>query len=335
MIEKPNITDEQIASTLRQKFSLRVHAVEFLPLGWDAASWSYRIEAESGVYFLKLRRHLTNPVGILIPRFLKEQGIGQVMGPLPSKAGNAWEQADGFYFILYPFLRGEQVMHIGMSDAHWVEFGTVMKRLHTIRVPLDLASQIRRETFISARLEWDKELHTQILSNEYNDPFQKELAAFWRENQAKITAVLARAQELSLRMQSAHPEYVLCHADIHTANLLRTEDDRLFIVDWDETLLAPKECDLTFVMGSIFGDRLEGRAERLFFEGYGTPDIHPMALAYYRCNWCVEDMGGFAGQVFTADYVGGKTKRDSIRWFKTLFEKGNSIELALDTNIEF
>jgi hypothetical protein len=44
---------------------------------------------------------------------------------------------------------------------------------------------------------------------------------------------------------------------------------------------------LMFVMDSIFGDRMEGRAERLFFESYGQPEVDPAALAYYRYNWCV------------------------------------------------
>lgn len=239
------------------------------------------------------------------------------------------------YFILFPFIRGQQVMDIGMSDEHWVEFGAVMKRLHTTKLTPDLASQIRRETFMAQRLEWDKEIHAQVLSRDYSDPFQTELAAFWQENHATIATVLERSETLSKRMQAHAPEFVLCHADIHTANVLRTEDDKIFIVDWDETMLAPKERDLMFVMDSIFGDRMEGRAERLFFEGYGEPEIDRVSLAYYRYNWCVEDMGGFADRIFTTDDVGEETKKGSIWWFKKLFERGNSMELAFNTDIGF
>jgi len=335
MIEPPNISDKRIISALQEHFSLRVRAIEFLPLGLDAASWAYRVEAESGVYFLKLRKNIPNPAGILIPRFLKEQGIQQVMAPLSSSKGNAWEKVDDFYFILYPFIRGQQVMNIGMSDEHWVEFGSVIKRLHTTKLTPDVASQIRREMFASPRLEWDKKIHAQILTNEYSDPFQAELAEFWRENHVTIATILDRSEELSKQMQSAHPEFVLCHADIHTANVLRTEDDHIFIVDWDETMLAPKERDLMFVLGTIFGDQMAGKAERLFFEGYGKPEIDRVALAYYRYNWCVEDMGGFAEQIFTEENVGEETKKISVWWFKKLFEAGNSIELALDTDIGF
>jgi spectinomycin phosphotransferase len=335
MIEKPNITDERIISALQERFSIRVGSVEFLPLGLDAASWSYHVDTESGVYFLKLRKHISNPAGILIPRFLKEQGIEQVMAPLSSLRGEAWELVNDFYFILYPFIHGKQVMDIGMSDEHWVEFGSVMKRLHATKLAPSLARQIRRETFKSARLEWDKEIHAQVMLREYSNPFQKELTAFWREKHSTIAIILERSEALARRMQTAAPEFVLCHADIHTANVLRTEDDKIFIVDWDETMLAPKERDLLFMIGSIFGEPPGGRAEQLFFQGYGEIKVDPIALAYYRYNWCVEDMGGFAEQIFIEENIGEETKKSSIWWSRKLFEAGNSIELALDTDIGF
>ncbi len=334
MIEKPNIADERIISALQENYSIRVNSVKFLPLGWDAASWSYRVDATNGAYFLKVRKGMPNPAGILVPYFLKEQGIEQVLAPLSSVQDATWEKVDDFHFILYPFIRGEQVMDVGMSDDHWVEFGSVLKRLHTTTLTPNLANQIRRENFASQRLEWDKRLHAQVKAHEYSDPFQKELAEFWRENRFTIATILERSEALAKRMQSAALEFVLCHADIHTANVLRTDDDKIFIVDWDETLLAPKERDLLFVIGSIFGDTSGGRAERLFFKGYGETEIHPLALAYYRYNWCVEDMGGFAEQIFTSKNVGEETKKSAIWWFKTMFTPGNSVDTALNTHIE-
>jgi spectinomycin phosphotransferase len=116
--------------------------------------------------------------------------------------------------------------------------------------------------------------------------------------------------------------------------VLITENDRLFIVDWDETILAPKEHDLLFVIGSIFGDTSDGRWEQLFFEGYGETDVDPLALAYYRYDWCVEDIGSFAERIFTSEIVGDETKANSIWWFKNLFSQGNSVETALGTEIK-
>ena len=191
--------------------------------------------------------------------------------------------------------------------------------------------QIKRETFIPKQLEFCKELHAQVKIRAYEDTFQKELATFWLENYETISTILEWTEALAKRMQTTNLEFVLCHADIHTANLLLSDDNKIYIVDWDETLLAPKERDLLFVIGSIFNDASDGRWERLFFDGYGETEVDPLALAYYRYDWCVEDIGEFAEDVFSRENVGDETKANSIMWFKTLFAKGSSMKLALNT----
>jgi len=280
MLEKPNIPDERIISALQENYSFPVTGVEFLFLGLDSSAWTYRVDAEHTAFFLKLRKEISNPAGILIPRFLKVQGIQQVMVPLSTKDGEAWACADDFFFILYPFINGERVMDVGMSDVHWVEFGSALKRLHTTKPTPEILRQIKRETFIPKQIDFARELHAQVKAHEYDNPFQKELATFWLENYETIGIILERTETLAKRMLEMDLEFVLCHADIHTANLLLSDNDKLYIVDWDETLLAPKERDLLFIIGSIFNDTSDGRWERLFFEGYGESEIDPLALAH-------------------------------------------------------
>lgn len=335
MIEKPKISDERITSVLQENFSIPVTGIKFLPLGLDSSAWAYRVEAKNGAYFLKLRREIPNPAGILIPRFLKEEGIQQVMAPLSTKDGEAWTCADDFFFILNPFIVGKEVMEVGMSDAHWVEFGSILKQLHATKPSPELLSQNKRETFIPKQLQFDKELHAQVKVREYDDPFQKELADFWLENFETISTILERTEALAKMMQRTDLEFVLCHADIHTANLLLTDDDKIYIVDWDETMLAPKERDLLFIIGSIFNDTSEGKWEQLFFEGYGKTEVDPLALGYYRYDWCVEDMGAFAERIFDMEHSGETTKKDSLWWFKNLFAQENSVEMALATEFAF
>ena len=71
VIEKPDITDERILSTLQENYSISVLEIDFLPLGLDSSAWAYRVEAENATYFLKLRKVIPNPAGVLIPRLLK------------------------------------------------------------------------------------------------------------------------------------------------------------------------------------------------------------------------------------------------------------------------
>src|SRR5919106_6576045 len=105
MIEKPNISDEKIIVSLSENYSLQVYDIEFLPIGNDPSAFAYRVEAKDGnSYFLKLKKKLSNPAGLFVPRFLKDSGIEQVIAPLPTKTRELWANVNEFNLILYPFI---------------------------------------------------------------------------------------------------------------------------------------------------------------------------------------------------------------------------------------
>jgi len=65
--------------------------------------------------------------------------------------------------------------------------------------------------------------------------------------------------------------FILCHADIHAWNLLIDVNGRLYIVDWDTLIFAPKERDLMFVGAGLGGNGHSLQEEEtLFYQGYGS-----------------------------------------------------------------
>jgi spectinomycin phosphotransferase len=124
-------------------------------------------------------------------------------------------------------------------------------------------------------------------------------------------------------------DFVLCHADIHTANIL-VDGDKLFIVDWDQPILAPKERDLMFVVG---GGEIRSREEELFFEGYGETAVDWLAVAYYRYEWGVQEIGDFGERVFLLAEVSDITREDSVRGFRQLFQPGDVVDTAYQSEV--
>ena len=60
------------SSSLKSHYAIRVRALEFMPVGNDQRAWAYRVEADAGVYFLKLRRGGTKPASLIAPHYLKQ-----------------------------------------------------------------------------------------------------------------------------------------------------------------------------------------------------------------------------------------------------------------------
>lgn len=327
MIEKPNIKDEKIIAALNQNYSIQANHLEFLPIGNDASAFSYRVETQNGdLHFLKLKRNLSNLAGLFVPRFLNDHEIEQVVAPLPTKTQRLIVEIEEFSLILYPFITGKEAMKVGMTDAQWTEFGSTLKRIHTTHLTENMLQIVRRESFIPKWGSLVKALHQQVNAQNYDDPYQKQLALLWKKNNETIQTVMERTEQMGRCLQQAEPEFFLCHADIHTANILITPQQHMFIVDWDGALLAPRERDLMFV--------LELKEENLFFKGYGSVQINPLALAYYRYEWCVQEFADYGERVFLMTDAGENTKRDAVEKFMELFERGDVVDAALKTPID-
>ncbi len=152
---------------------------------------------------------------------------------------------------------------------------------------------------------------------------------FGTSRQGEIRALVERADELANQLREKPSSLVLCHADLHTWNILLDAGERLWLVDWDETILALKERDLMFVIGGIGRGLVSPRETACFLRGYGEAEIDPQALTYYRYAWAVQDMGAYGEQVFFSPGLGEASRRDGLEGFKSLFAPGNIVDIAL------
>jgi spectinomycin phosphotransferase len=282
-------------------------------------------------YFLKIKKGISNLAGLYVPRFLKDNGIKQVIASLPTKTQGLNVKMDGFDLILYPFVIGNEAMKVGMTDAQWTEFGAALKQIHTMKLDGNTLQHVAQESFNPKWGSLAKTLHEQVNVQNYDDPHQKQLAIFWKENNEKIQTLIERAEMIGKRLQQIDLDFVLCHADIHTANILITQEQDMFIVDWDDILFAPKERDLMFVLGE---GTLETREEHFFLKGYGNAKIDPLVLAYYGYEWCVQEIADFGERVFLTIDTGENTKKDSVEAFMKLFSRGDVVESAFNTSVE-
>lgn len=335
MREPPaDLAADSLRASLRDQYGLNGAALTFLPLGHDSSAWVYRADDVAGrSYFVKVRLRIQNEASLLVPRYLHEHGLRRVVAPLPTILGESWGRAGRYAMILYPYVAGGTGMERRLSAGQWHEYGALLRQIHGVAITPDLARRLRHEAFVP---EWGamvRRLDQHIGTREFADPLAQELAAFWRARREEICTVVARAETIGHQLARAAPPLVLCHADIHTGNLIAAAAGRLWIVDWDETIVAPAERDLMFAIGGISGRLVTPIEEALFVEGYGAVSIDPLALAYYRYAWTVGDIGSFGEQVLCRPDLGDVAQREGVERFKGLFASGEIVSIALASSI--
>jgi spectinomycin phosphotransferase len=328
MLTKPAISDETIIACLQDTYGLRISEVTFLPIGADIDTAVYRVTAGDGApYFLKLRRGNFNEVAAVVPAFLHAQGIRAVMAPIATAAGRLWARAHGFDWMLYPFFEGKDSYEVPLSQAQWIALGASMQAVHATRLPADLTARMPRESYGPGCRMVVKAFHDQVEQRTYDDPIAARLAAFWMAQRDEIGAMVERAEQLAQALGHRAAEFVVCHADLHAWNVLVGADDALAIVDWDELILAPKERDLMFVGGGLFGDRNRAEEEAWFYAGYGPTAIDPVALAYYRYERIVADIAAYAEQIFGMQGI-VEDREQGLRQLMGQFQPNEVVEIA-------
>lgn len=331
MLEKPAIDDAVIAACLRNTYGIDATALAFLPLGADRDTAVYRAEIDSGAVFVKLRRGPFDDLPVRVPWLLRQRGIEPVIAPLPTRADEPWTRLDGFTLTVFPFVAGTDGTETPFSEDHWLALGRALRAIHAQGLPADLAGRIRRETYAD---EWRQKVRGFLaLAAERSlaDPVSADLAALLRRERSVIEALVRRADALAAPLAARALPFVLCHADIHAWNVLIDAGGALYIVDWDTVTLAPKERDLMFPGGGLFGGwRSPPEEEALFYAGYGPAEINRDALAYYRCERVVQDIAEFCAQILSTP-PGNPDRANGLRLLSGQFRPGAVAEIALKT----
>lgn len=337
MLEKPAIDEQLIISRLKDEYGLHNSRVTFLPLGYDLDTAVYRVITNGTAYFLKLRKGRFDEMTVAVPQFLNSLGIQAIISPLETRNRQLWGSIEGYKMILYPFIEGENAYHVDLSDQHWILLGETLKRIHTTELPPEFIRLIPRESYSPRWRELVKIFQAQVESETYPDPTAAKLARFMQSKRDEISHLVVRAEQLGLALQASRLHFVLCHSDIHPGNLHISSDRKLYIVDWDNPIFAPKERDLMFMGAGMGNGGPGGREEALFYRGYNATrpdlqeDVDLNALAYYRYERIIQDFAAFCQQLLLT-VQGGEDREQSYHYFTSQFLLGHEIDAAIKTD---
>lgn len=334
MLQKPDLSDQKIVTCLQTAYGLAIKRLVFLPLGADPNTAVYQAIADDEfIYFVKLRRASFDETSVALPKFLNDQGIVQVIAPLPTQAGQLWATLNGFRLILYPFVEGGNGYEQALSREQWRDFGNALKRIHQTVLPAELAERIQRECYSDQARLSVKNMLLRLEDENFVDMIAKKLADFLQTKRHEIVDLVERAEQLAQILQVRGDEsFVICHSDIHAGNLLIANNGLIYIVDWDNPIFAPKERDLMFIGGGQgFIECTIQEEEQLFYAGYGQVEIDAEALAYYRYERIVQDIAAFCEEILETT-TGIADREQSLSYLMTNFLPGITIEIAYQSD---
>lgn len=328
MLEPPALAVADIASCLQEDYALLVRQFDFLPLGADPGTAVYRVITHEGAtYFLKLRRGPFDPLTLRFPAWLEDLSVAHVIAPLRTEAGPLYTTLQEFTVALYPFIEGRNAYEVALSETQWASFGTVLRKLHTAKVPDELLRSFRRETFSAEWREAVARILARVEHERFDEPIAREAAAFLHARREQVAGLVGRTDKLGHALGAQTLDFVACHGDLHAGNLHIGLDGTLYLVDWDNLTLAPKERDLMFIGAGLLGEHCGPEAEGvLFYRGYGETERDPDAVAYYRYERIIQDIAVFCKELLSDGNI--EDRRQSLAYLKGNFLPGGTVEQA-------
>lgn len=329
--EKSPLPFTCIIDCLYTSYGITVKKLSSLALGADINASVYKTETTEGLsYFVKLKRGHLQDLSIAILPLLQASGIEQIILPIKAGNGELTQHIEDYTLSVYPFIDGKNGFCHTLTKDQWISLGRSLRKIHDFAVPPAIQSQIKQEVYANRWREAVLSLYSSSISPVINDEITTKLQTFMKTHRTTILHLVDRAECLSKKIRLQSPAFVLCHSDIHGGNVLIQEDNKaLYIVDWDDPIMAPKERDLMFIGGGVANVWNNKQEEEYFYQGYGKTVINRTILSYYRYERIVEDIAEYNQALLMT--TGNQNRQELFKQFMDMFELNGVVDIACKT----
>jgi spectinomycin phosphotransferase len=315
MLVEPDLDRAALAASLQRDYGLAASAMRFVPVGETA--WCYQVTDErGGRWFLKLGQPgAIEPAraefALQLGRALAQLGL-PVPRPQPTRSGALWCWLEGLRLALFEFIDGQPLSDQDLSAAGLTQrVAGLAAAIHgatgALAVPVPAV-----ETFEV----WTDGLRRCLAELEASadgaDGLVAEARALVCPQRVALLGMQQRVQALGDAVRSRPRELVLCHGDLRGDNLLGDRAGRVWLVDWDGAVLAPRERDLVLFTGRGFAAFLAGYQRAV---GRGI-DLDADLLAFFLLRRNLDDLVDWLGSVLAADRPVQQRRADldGVRW---------------------
>jgi len=330
---EPGLDQAGLIAVLEREYGIAIRALHFYPT--DFTGYNYVVECLEGErYFLKLRVESERQSYVagsaefhlaLTDQLFTSGILSQIPHPLKTRRGDLQAGYGDYRLALYNFISGRTVGFDGVTGQVKARLARLVGVLHRSISTLKLTN-LFVERFQAVFAE---DLIAMLAGLEAIGPGEREGKWSLRETllprRSQILAYLLRLKELQREVVSINKPQVVCHTDLHGGNLLVDDSGNLFIMDWENAMIAPPEHDLFFFAG-------EDDFWEVFWPNYksefsaGTLDSRLLGFYCYRRG--LEDLSEFMARILSGD---GDEARDlaDLHWIPGCVDELAQVEARI------
>ena len=297
--EPSDLNREALAAALKHHWRIDGTRLDYLPVGFGSHHWA-AVGSDGSRWFvtaddLQAGRHTGQAAGeafAALERAFRTAamlrdiaGLEFVHAPVPSIDGAVAPRICTHYAIhVEPFVKGEAA---GSGDYPRPEdrrrMGTIVGRLHAASggIPPGLPG---REDFVLQGRDGLVDALGHLETPWSDGPFGEPAREMLREREAEVRLRLLAFDRIAARLLEAPDAWVVTHGEPHSANVIRDTQGNLRLVDWDTTLIAPRERDLWVVLDDDHTGWHEYR------ETAGPVELSNDTLNLYRERWALAEI---------------------------------------------
>jgi spectinomycin phosphotransferase len=202
---------------------------------------TYILKTKNQKYFVKIVGSMFSgnmEKALPVLKELHEQGLKSINYPIPTRDDELGVFFGNKFLSIYNFIEGKNDFNYDFE-----EYSKLIALIHA--KTSSVASKPKIEDFSLSFLEHFLS-ETQILAKgEFLNTYQKKLQKVFIDNQNWFMPKLKNLTALSSNLQKKKIELVITHGDA-PGNIIHNDKGELFLIDWDDLLLAPRERDTWF-----------------------------------------------------------------------------------------
>lgn len=262
---------------LTKHWNLHITSLTDVPRQFVAKT--FFVKTENKTYFCKI---IDKPLfidGVVnsLPALVSIHGLGytRINYPIPTANNDLFIKEDGTLIVLFNFIDAPQ-----NYDYDNAILGKTIAEIH--KLSPQITTPIKHEQFEFKHAGIFMKKLDQLSSEAGQDEIATDLHKLIKANYSTIVSAYKQFQIVVENCSNAELDIVVTHGDAPGNVLVKSPDD-IYIIDWDDILLAPAERDLWFMI-----DKQD------FMDGYTReiPEYKPnqVALDYYLLSRYFNDM---------------------------------------------